>query len=306
MKNDNLNIIFAIENYRVTILKFSYEKLPKNMPLHAHSSNSYEIHFIPKGHGTLISENKSYDMHPGILCTTGPFIEHAQFIDRKDPVYEYCIYMKIEKESDIKSSNAKTSSKNAGLKPAVKSKKRVKNAMDLFLKYPFWYGSDNAGIEEVLEKIRDEFENPGYAVPVLLEALFTQFIVCILRNYDNKSDGPIKSEPIPVAKTYILIEDSFLYEYATITMDELSKRLGLSSRQTSRILSDYYGKNFVQMRTEARMAAAVAFLTEDDLSIAEISNRLGYSCVNHFHSAFKNYYGETIGSYKKQLKGEIS
>ena len=299
MKNDNLNITFLIENYQVTILKFSCEQLPKNMPLHAHSSNSYEIHFIPKGHGTLISDNKSYDMHPGILCTTGPFVEHAQFIDRKDPVYEYCIYMKIEKAAGTKPAN----SKSAGVKSLQKGKKKVKSAMDLFLKYPFWYGEDNAGIEAVLEKIKDEFENPGYAVPVLFEALFTEFIVCILRNYDNKSDGPIKSEPIPVAKTYILIEDSFLYEYATITMEELSKRLGLSARQTSRILSDYYGKNFVQMRTEARMAAAVAFLREGNLSISEISERLGYSCVNHFHAAFKNFYNETIGSYKKKLRG---
>ena len=288
MKNDNLNITFPIENYLVTILKFSYEQLPKNMPMHAHSSNSYEIHYIPKGHGTLISENKSYDLHPGILCTTGPFVEHAQFIDRKDPVYEYCIYMKIEKTANSKSGKI--------------SKKKIKNALDLFLRYPFWYGEDNAGIENVLENIRNEFEEPGYAVPVLLEALFTQFIVCILRNYDNVSMELIKSDPIPVAKTYILIEDSFLYEYATITMKELSKRLGLSIRQTSRVLSDYYGKNFIQMRTEARMAAAVAFLREDNFSISEISNRLGYSCVNHFHAAFKNFYHETIGSYKKKLE----
>ena len=139
-------------------------------------------------------------------------------------------------------------------------------------------------------------------MPVLLEALFTQFIVCILRNYDNVSMEFIKSDPIPVAKTYILIEDSFLYEYATITMKELSKRLGLSIRQTSRVLSDYYGKNFIQMRTEARMAAAVAFLREGNFSISEISNRLGYSCVNHFHAAFKNFYHETIGNYKKKLE----
>lgn len=287
MKNDNLNITFSIENYLITILKFSYEQLPKNMPMHAHSSNSYEIHYIPKGHGTLISENKSYDLNPGILCTTGPFVEHAQFIDRKDPVYEYCIYMKVEKTFNSKVGKI--------------SKKKTKNAFDLFLKYPFWYGKDNAGIEDVLEKIRDEFEEPGYAVPVLLEALFTQFIVCLLRNYDNVSMDFIKSDPIPVAKTYILIEDSFLYEYATITMKELSKRLGLSIRQTSRVLSDYYGKNFIQMRTEARMAAAVAFLREGNLSISQISNKLGYSCVNHFHAAFKNFYHDTIGNYKKKL-----
>lgn len=287
MKNDNLNITFSVENYSISILKFSYEQLPKNMPMHAHSSNSYEIHYIPKGHGTLISNNKSYDLHSNILCITGPFIEHAQFIDPKDPVYEYCIYLKIEKITNLKGINKKN--------------KISKTALDIFLKYPFWYGTDNAGIESVLEQIHYEFLEPGYAVPIMLEALFTQFLVCILRNYDNVSINSINSDLIPIAKTYILIEDSFLYEYATITMDELSNRLGLSVRQTSRILSEHYGKNFVQMRTEARMSAAITFLKENKLSNLEISNKLGYSCVNHFYAAFKNYYHDTIGNYKKNL-----
>ena len=83
--------------------------------------------------------------------------------------------------------------------------------------------------------------------------------------------------------------------------EELSHRLGLSTRQTSRILYDRYGKNFLQKRTEARMAAAVTFLKENKLTISEISARLGYSYPNHFHTAFKNYYHRTISDYKEQV-----
>ena len=104
-----------------------------------------------------------------------------------------------------------------------------------------------------------------------------------------------------MVKAYILIEDSFLLEYNTITLKELSRRLGLSSRQTSRILYNRYGKNFLQKRTEARMAAAVTFLKENKLSISEISARLGYSYPNHFHTAFKNYYHMTISEYKERI-----
>lgn len=71
------------------------------------------------------------------------------------------------------------------------------------------------------------------------------------------------------------------------------------TRQTSRILYNRYGQNFLQKRTEARMAAAVTFLKENKLSISEISARLGYSYPNHFHTAFKNYYKITVSEYRQ-------
>lgn len=147
----------------------------------------------------------------------------------------------------------------------------------------------------------EELSAPGTAATVMLRALFMQFLVKILRNYAPDSNAAITYIPIPLVKAYILIEDSFLLEYNTITLKELSRRLGLSSRQTSRILYNRYGKNFLQKRTEARMAAAVTFLKENKLSISEISARLGYSYPNHFHTAFKNYYHMTISEYKERI-----
>ena len=283
MKNDNLYITFSIGDYQINILKFTYECQTWNTPSHAHSSNSYEIHYIPKGKGTLISNQCSYELYPNILYTTGPHIEHQQYSDLDDPTYEYCIYLRIEKTHDTK----KNSSENVIIKP--------------FLHYPFWYGKDCAKLQTTLEAIYQEFSAPGSAAPIMLRALFMQFLVKILRNYEPASNAAITYIPIPLVKAYILIEDSFLLEYDTITLNELSHRLGLSTRQTSRILFNRYGQNFLQKRTEARMAAAATFLKEGKLSISEISDRLGYSYPNHFHTAFKNYYKMTVSEYKQNV-----
>lgn len=283
MKNDNLYITFSIGDYQINILKFTYECQTWNTPSHAHSSNSYEIHYIPKGKGTLISNQCSYELYPNILYTTGPHIEHQQYSDLDDPTYEYCIYLRIEKTHDTK----KNSSENSIIEP--------------FLHYPFWYGKDYAKLQTTLEAIYQEFSAPGSAAPIMLRALFMQFLVKILRNYEPASNAAITYIPIPLVKAYILIEDSFLLEYDTITLNELSHRLGLSTRQTSRILFNRYGQNFLQKRTEARMAAAATFLKEGKLSISEISDRLGYSYPNHFHTAFKNYYKMTVSEYKQNI-----
>ena len=283
MKNDNLYITFSIGDYQINILKFTYECQTWNTPSHAHSSNSYEIHYIPKGKGTLISNQCSYELYPNILYTTGPHIEHQQYSDLDDPTYEYCIYLRIEKAHDTK----KNSSENSIIEP--------------FLHYPFWYGKDCAKLQTTLEAIYQEFSAPGSAAPIMLRALFMQFLVKILRNYEPASNAAITYIPIPLVKAYILIEDSFLLEYDTITLNELSHCLGLSTRQTSRILFNRYGQNFLQKRTEARMAAAATFLKEGKLSISEISDRLGYSYPNHFHTAFKNYYKMTVSEYKQNI-----
>ena len=282
MKNDNLNITFSIGRYMITILKFTYECQTWNTPSHSHSSNSYELHYIPQGRGTLISSQKSYDLYPNVLYTTGPHVEHQQYPDPDDPTYEYCIYLRIEE------THVKQRRKNM----------EQENIMDLFLNYPFWYGTDQGDLPVTLEQIHRELFDPKPAAGLMLEALFIQFMVKVLRNYKPASKAAITSIPIPLIKAYILIEDSFLLEYDTITLEELSHRLGLSTRQTSRILFDRYGQNFTQKRTEARMAAAATFLKEGQLSVSEISARLGYSCPNHFHAAFKKYYHMTATEYK--------
>lgn len=281
MKNDNLNIDFSIGSYTITILKFSYECQNWNIPAHSHSSNSYEIHYIPQGHGTLISKGKPYKLYQNILYTTGPSVEHEQISDSGDPVYEYCIYLNIEE----------------------KSKEHAKDNTELlqpFIASPFWYGEATVNPQNVLEQIYREFSSPDTAGKLMLKALFIQLIAIMLRNYVHTSKNNIDSLAVPLVKAYILIEDSFLYEYDTITLKELARRLGVSSRQTSRILYNRYGQNFTQMRTSARMAAAATFLRETNLSIAEISDRLGFSCPNHFHNAFKKYFHDTAAHYRKE------
>ena len=92
-----------------------------------------------------------------------------------------------------------------------------------------------------------------------------------------------------------------LYEYRTLTLDKLSARLGLGIRQTERLLKDHYGKTFLQKKTEARMSAASILLQNSGLSITQIAEDTGYSCVEHFSASFKRYYGQSASAYRKEL-----
>ena len=76
MKYRDLNISFTIENTRFTILSLVSDKLIHPIPMHAHSKNSYELHYISSGEGMLNSGGVRYRILPGTVFMTGPGVEY--------------------------------------------------------------------------------------------------------------------------------------------------------------------------------------------------------------------------------------
>lgn len=277
----DLNIQTTIDDTTFYVLNIVFECFLRSMPKHSHGNNSYEIHYIPYGHGTLNINNQVYEATPGTLYMTGPHVEHEQIPDKDDPMAEYCIYFKLQKNSSHKSSSGNTAA--------------------LFTATHFWFGQDNQDLYPIMQQIFFELEHKYTGYMIQVESLLQQCIVKIVRNYENKkeSDSHFTRSNLVDSK-YLIVEESFLYDYETITLESLAKRLGLGIRQTERFLKDYYGKTFTQKKTEARMSMAKIFLNDKELSISEIAKRLNYSSAEHFAYAFKRYYGISASAYRKQ------
>ena len=96
-----------------------------------------------------------------------------------------------------------------------------------------------------------------------------------------------------------LVELAFLYDFAVISLNDLSDRIGLSCRQTQRFLRDNYGKNFQEMRKDARISAAEMLLSCTQENISDIAEIVGYSTAEHFAAAFRKYTGKTPREYRK-------
>lgn len=97
-----------------------------------------------------------------------------------------------------------------------------------------------------------------------------------------------------------IIEDHFLFQYQHSSLEELSSQLSLSTRQTQRLIKKLYGKTYIQKRIEARMSMAATFLTETELSVSEISVKLGFATMEHFSHTFKNYFGINAKDYRQK------
>ncbi len=280
MKYRSLNITFDIESTEFKILSLCLEKLINPIPMHSHSKNSYELHYISFGNGTLISNGVSYDITPGTLFMTGPNVEHEQISDPENPMTEYCVYLKIEQPPKTERGSL------AGI----------------FADKVFWFGQDSKDVHELMKKTFSELESPGLGSKLFISSLMQQLILYMIRIYqaEDEKEGVVSGAKEQIDLTYLIIEEEFLYNYKDVTLKSLSEKLKLSCRQTERLLCRHYNSSFQQKKTQARMFAAGTLLREGKKSILEISQELGYSSGEHFASTFKKYYGITPTQYKKQ------
>ena len=281
---DSFDLHFILGECDFHVSNIVLERFERSIPLHSHSKNSYEIHYIPSGHGTASINGNSYPIVPNTLFVTGPFIEHAQVPDRKDPMCEYCIYLKIGRSTSPSASLAE------------------KALVNRFRQIDFWFGQDSQDIHPLMIQLFTELEHRYTGYSIQAEILLKQLIIKLVRNYEGKIEGtPHTDTPNLVDNKYLIIEECFLYEYRTLSLDILASRLGLGIRQTERLLKEHYGKTFLQKKTEARMSAASILLQNPELSITKIAEETGYSCIEHFSASFKRYYGCSATSYRKHF-----
>ena len=283
MKYRDLKISFSIGDIFFNVISLSHEKIIKPYPRHAHSKNSYELHFVPQGQGTLVIENKKYDITPGTLFMTGPEVPHEQISARENPMTEFSIYLQVQHSASQK------------IPP---ESQKIPSLVKTFLECSFWFGQAEQSIYSLTEKLFEELKTKAAGYELMVQTILPQLILSVARHYlgtqktkSTAQDTPPEQNQQTVSeKAYLIIEEAFLYDYKTITLTELARRVSLSERQTERLLVKHYGQSFIQKKTEARMSAASQLLCETNTSVAAIAEDLGYSSAEHFCNAFRKYY----------------
>lgn len=288
MKYRDLEYTFAIEDVTFTVSSIVLETLENPIPMHSHSKNSYELHYIAGGYGKLRLKDTEYSICPRTYFVTGPGVGHEQTSVPQSPMIEYCIYLKVHA-----------------------SKEQLCHADTLvrsFVEKVFWFGQGDAQTHALMKQIISELEHREEGYPLILQALLQQVILLLSRKYleteNSVSFSPESSHPTNDL-TYLTIEEAFLYDYRSITLDTLARQIGLGPRQTERLLQLHYQQTFQQKKTAARMSAASSILRDTDKSIATIAEELGYSSAEHFSNAFRKFYQIAPTQFRKQELHEL-
>lgn len=218
-------IKFTWNNVNFTVTDLGGGILNGNIARHSHAMNCYELHFITDGKGTLITDDKEYDLMKNDLFITGPNFYHAQYGDDINPVEDVFVLIQAE---NIKKANALSS---------------------LFLSTSFYFCRDfDTAIPQIL---LNEYRQKGLDYQSACGGLLIKILSDILREIAPKSYINISASENLNDRRFAIIEQAFLYD-KDLTLTKLSEKIGLCERQTQRLLKKYYNKTFRQKKKESR------------------------------------------------------
>ena len=219
-------INFIWNTYKFSLIQFGRGVFQKDMTGHSHSANSYELHYITGGKGSLATDSTTYVLTKGDFFITGPEIYHKQTTDKDEPLEEIYIYLQTN------------------------GKRAADALVSAFLDTHFYIGKHEE-LEKCFELImKEQTENKlGYtaAIGAVMQYILTKITRIYLPDFGNL---PEMSENLN-DRRFVIIESAFIYNAENITLSELAEEVGLCERQLQRLLNKYYGKTFLQKKEEA-------------------------------------------------------
>jgi AraC-like DNA-binding protein len=103
---------------------------------------------------------------------------------------------------------------------------------------------------------------------------------------------------LPTTSLLEQVRQAVLLELPQVaSVEDVARRLGMSRRTLARRLAEE-DTSFRGVVDETRRGMAERLVSQDDLALAEIAWRLGFSSPSSFHRAFVRWFGQTPGNYR--------
>lgn len=168
--------------------------------------------------------------------------------------------------------------------------------------YIIFYSSKSEKIPELFNEILFEYyEKKNYASQVI-QSYLSIIMIELLRSYqDNNNLGLVQfsnSNSSQILQMIAFIENN----YVQCTLEDLSKEFGYHEKYICSLLKKQYNKTFKQIQTEYRIKYASRYLIHSDLTIQEISQKVGFNNLNQFYKIFDKFYHTTPSKYRKTNK----
>ena len=193
------------------------------------------------------------------------------------------------------------------------------------LKYDFFaFGTDDRGLSSDLERIMELYMSPdrrvirdgevsslvssaigeidgdGLYSDRLLESIFTQIIIRVLRAFLHDTDSERNKMSDTETLCYRLMQYIDTHIYSMQSLEELSEETNYNYSYLSALFHKSTGGTLTEYYRCRRLEAARLLLIEGELSITHIAEILNYSSIYTFSRAFKDKYGVSPAQYRKE------
>lgn len=128
-----------------------------------------------------------------------------------------------------------------------------------------------------------------------------QLLGILARKFNNREMSS-KNVTITTNKEYVKRAVAYIREnYAKkITLTDIANHVGLSKGYLQKVFNKESKTSVIEYLLHYRIEQACKLLIENEYSIAEISDMVGFSDVKNFYVIFKRSINETPGSYREK------
>jgi AraC-like DNA-binding protein len=125
-------------------------------------------------------------------------------------------------------------------------------------------------------------------------------------NAPQKDQILVAEDPTVLAAFDALMRDKKMYRDPDLTLNRLSRRLGISARQISGAINRLHGRNVSQAVNAYRIDEAKRLLSETDRSVSEIMLESGFQTKSNFNREFLRVTGISPTAFRLSLQVDVS
>ncbi len=126
----------------------------------------------------------------------------------------------------------------------------------------------------------------------MLQQMFIDYAQRVLRSRSPKQDSPIVSKIHKYIRAHL---------YEKIALEEIAQHLKLNQSHICRHFKQETGVTIVEHINASKIKETKRLLASTNLTIVEISTRLGFSSQNYFHTLFHKVTGLTPTEFRRNI-----
>ena len=274
----HISFPFLSDAYKISTCCFKKEYISTkythvNRKFHHHSS--FEVHFIIEGRVDYEVSDKIISLESGQIMLILPKVQH-KILDVSSNV------VKASLTITFGDTNSKSIIKRLSGHPYYIST----------LTDEIYHIIQQLSIVDVAEEAKKTSVVSARAYNLISSLPFGFF--------DSKAETPDGERPdarLSDAKQYIKDNINF-----NITCNQVAQHCYLSVKQLSRIFMKYEGITLMKYIAKAKTEAAEQYLADGELSLKDISEKLGFCNEYYFNTFFKKNSGLSPGDYRRSIK----
>lgn len=150
-------------------------------------------------------------------------------------------------------------------------------------------------IHSIIQNILCEYYSPGFCSEKIIDAYMILLFCEILRQYKTQQFSYGKDEGQRIVEILGYIED----HYQTATLRDTAAHFGFHPNYLSSYIKKTLGHSFKELIIQQRMNQACFYLSNTDMPIYEIANKIGYDNLGFFYKKFESLYKMPPSLYRR-------